>query len=554
MVRLLAILVLLTSCALQSRKDQASLRSYFVQKDFEQAEKYLESSSLKEKDNRLLYLMDKGGLAFYQERFGKAAQTFYEANELVDRLYTKSIREMLASSIINDNSKTFYGSVFERSMLYYFQALSFYQLASVGHKFEEKQVDGKTELVKKELSSDDIRRAKNQVRSTLIAWDSFFKDLQRTKGAKTFLKDDYFAKMFAAQMHLQLNTRRDAEIALQLYKDALKIFDLFSPTLKTFNKQYKKYNGELRRYFDGKRNKKLLRSIELTVNHQKSRDYIITKILDLTKRVRKNKFKQTLRKFKLEGYEYQLKNVVFHIEAKTISPMEGKDYSFNLASAIDKIEDKNSRALINGIGVPILTAFALGPLGLGYVSHHGNVTIYSRHRAGEAMVKEVGVEFELPYAEANEDRVLNQLLIKQGEKLVKEVELVPIISLSDIAFINAQERIENSFNKRAARVGGKYALAMVAAYGTYKRMQKSNELFAKPAAMAQFLLSQKGIKESEKADVRHWTTLPNLILTNEVQLPPGDYKIFLKNSDEERFLRDISVKSKKKALFSHRVF
>ena len=211
MVRLLIILFLLGSCALQSRKDQNKLREHFVKQEFVQAEKYLESSSLKSEDNQLLYLMDKGTLAFYQKRYHKAAKIFVEANELVDQLYTKSVRKMIASSIINDNSQVFYGSLFERSMLYYYQAMSFYRLAETGFYYQEKQVDGKVQLIKTELSDAQIQTNTNRVRSTLIAWNSFYQEMKRL-GAKTFLVDDFSARYFAATMHEVLGTKRDKEI------------------------------------------------------------------------------------------------------------------------------------------------------------------------------------------------------------------------------------------------------------------------------------------------------------------------------------------------------
>lgn len=559
MVKNRLLLILITGCTLQSRKDQASFRNFFIQKDFKQASKLLEGSSLKEdKKNQLVYLMEKGTLAYYQQDYAMAAKVFDKANALVDKLYTKSIREMVASSILNDNSKTFYGSLYERSMLYYYQALSFYMLAHTGVEKTRKLVDGKEVTIERKLSKDEIRLNKNRVRNSLIAWDSFFQEIKRIKGLKTFLKNDLVAKSFAAKMHEALNTRRDREIALQLYKDAYEVFKTYGPTKKIFNKKYKDYNSELRRFFDGEIKKKQIVSLDLTAQYKKTDIYLKSKILDLTKSVRGNQYKRALRKYPLKNYQPSRKNVVIHVEAKTISPTVGKDYSLNLRSAVENIENPTNRALVNNIGVPVLTAFALGPLGLGYVSHHGNVTVYSRHRAGEAMLKEVGIEFELPYAEANTDKSNYKLVIKKEDKVVEEIELSPLGSMSDIAFVSAQERIENSFVSRSTRVGIKYMLAIVAAYGTYKRVQESQggELFAKPAAMAQFLLSQKGIKESEKADTRHWSSLPNLILSAELSLEPGKYQIFrVKEGGVESALGELEVESKReKAFFTHRFF
>lgn len=554
MVRLLLCLIILGGCASQSRKDQDSLRRYFVQKDFSKAEQYLESSSLKKEENKLLYLMDKGTLAYYQERYFEAAKVFNEANELVDRLYTKSVRELIASSIINDNTKTFYGSIFERSMLYYYKAMSFYQLAKKGsYQLKIKKEKGE-EIVTKKLSPQGIKRNLDRVRSSLIAWNGFYDEMKQLRGAKTFLKDDYASRFYAATIHEALGTRKDLEIAFNLYKEVYDNFKLYAPTYKIFNDKFKEYNGELRDYFDKKIKKKAVKSRVLTKRYKETENYLKFKILDMAKKVRPSQYKRIGRKLKPTGYNYEEANVLFQIEAKTINPTKGKDYVLNLRTAIDEIEDPNKKALINGIGVPILTAFAFGTLGLGYASHHGNVTVYHRHGAGEALAKEIGIEFELPDAEPNTDKIYDQLILKQGEAVVETVSLAPINSLSDIAFVNAQERVSNSFNKRAARVGVKYALAILAAYTTYKQMEEKNGLLAGPIAAGQYLLSQKAIKESEKADVRHWTTLPNLILSARLKLSPGSYKVYLKTEKTEKYLDDLVVEDSKKAIFTHRVF
>ena len=85
-------------------------------------------------------------------------------------------------------------------------------------------------------------------------------------------------------------------------------------------------------------------------------------------------------------------------------------------------------------------------------------------------------------------------------------------------------------------------------------MEENNGLLAAPVAAGQYLLSQKAIKESEKADVRHWTTLPNIMLSGRIKLDPGEYKVFLKTDKTEKFLDNLRVEDSGKAIFTHRVF
>lgn len=517
--------------------------------------------------------MERGNILFYQGNYKEASDVFMEANQLVDRLYTKSIREKLVSSILNDTGETFYGSVFERSLLYYYQAMSFYKLYLQGEYVREiKQDDGKiiTETIK--LTKAQRNKLKDNTRNSLMAWDSFFSDIKRMKGVKTFLKDDLVSKTIAAKLHYYLNTRRDKEIALQLYKDAKEILVRVGPAYKSFNKDFKKYNLDLRKVYDGDLKKSKLKSKNLTSTYQNTIDYIDYRILKITKEIRRGQFKKTVKFLKPRKEILELvkkekaTNVSVLLEVGHIQQLQGKDYSLNLRSAIENVKNPTSKALIEGIGVPILTAFAMGPLGLGYVSHHGNVSIYSSHSAGTAVMKEVGIEFEMPYVKESSDHDRFEIHIYQGEKLLKKKSLALLSSLSDTAFINSQEMIENSFKSRSLRVGVKYAVAIAAAYGTYKKVQESaGELFAKPAAITQFLVSSKAIKESEKADARHWSLLPSSLMSLDLRLKPGDYRLELveykakvkgKPQEVARKLNlgDIKVEPKKKSLFSYRAF
>ncbi len=558
------LLFCLLGCSVQSRKDQDSLKKYFKTKAFDQAEAFLNQSSLKkEKENRLLYLMELGNLYYYQEKYRKSARVFNEANEFVDQLYTKSIKEALASSIINDNSKSYYGAIFERSQLYMMKALSFWKLATRGYYFKTKKVDGQDKELKVELSTNEIRKNKDRVRATLVAWDSFFQDISRIKGIKTFQKNDFLAKVFAAQLHEALGEKRDNQIALQLYQDAYDIFIELAPTQKVFNKEYKNYNKQLKDFYNQDIKRSSVVAKTMTNNFKQTNDFLKYKILKLAKAYRPSLISRLKNKLKPSNNilkKINKKTISLHIERGFITGLEGRDFSFNLRSAVDSIEDPNTRALVNGIGVPILTYFALGPLGLGYASHHGNVTVYSRHGAGELLTKEVGIEFELPYAKASEFDKTAYLVIKQKDKVVLKERINVISSLSDTLFIHAQEMIANSFNKRASRVGVKYILAIVAAYKTYETMKEtSGELFAKPAAVAQFLISQKGIKETEKADVRHWSSLPSEHMLVDMALSNGNYDLYYVESTRDTKNREISlgniiINNGQKTFFTYRTF
>ena len=195
--------------------ESEKLRELYAQAKYEEGLSFLETSSLKrKKTNRLLYLMEKGSLLYAQGNYPQAISIFEESNVLVDRLYTKSIKEKILSSFMPKESETFYGRVFERSMIYYYLSLSYYQ----------------------EFRKTQETKFLNQSRATLLAWDSFFKEISR--GSRTFLSFEIFHKVFAAEQHEAYGTRKDEQIALILYKDALKLLEKFGPSFQSFNKKF----------------------------------------------------------------------------------------------------------------------------------------------------------------------------------------------------------------------------------------------------------------------------------------------------------------------------
>jgi hypothetical protein len=118
-----------------------------------------------------------------------------------------------------------------------------------------------------------------------------------------------------------------------------------------------------------------------------------------------------------------------------------------------------------------------------------------------------------------------------GLKLVTSNEFTLYGALNDIEFLQANERASNSYKKVGTKIAIKHIIAIIAAFQTYDQIKKSSgDLFAKPAAFTQYILSAKAIAATEKADVRHWTTLPALLRTSSNTLPPGKYTVKLNKS------------------------
>jgi len=513
---LLSLLLLISSaCSLNSRSEQKKLRDLFSQKQYPKALEFLETTELKtDPTNRLLYLMEKGRILFASDKFHEASVVFIEANELVDKLYTKSIKQEIASALLSDNSKNYYGSIFERSMLYYYQAMSFIKLYEI------------------EQSESLKNKYIYQARASLLAWDSFFQDIRRRSGLQTLYRDSLIGKVLAASVHELIGKKSDRNIALQLYKDALGILQTQGLTYKNFNSKSIDYITAI------KENKKIEKSsINKTKNYESLEDFLHFKVLSLTKSLRSYEYAKQVKLLNpSQSVVDELKkktNVDIFFEEGMINPIEAKMYSYTLKSAIDSIESKNTRAVVAGIGLPVLSYFAMGPLGLGISANSGTTSFYGTHNLGSAVTQEAGIEFEMPAAK--EPTIVETEKIEfydeDGKKLITSSEFTLYGALNDIEFLQANERASNSYKKVGTKIAIKHIIAIIAAFKTYDHIKKSSgELFAKPAAFTQYILSAKAIAASEKADVRHWTTLPSLLRTSSNALPPGKYTVKLNKS------------------------
>ena len=94
----------------------------------------------------------------------------------------------------------------------------------------------------------------------------------------------------------------------------------------------------------------------------------------------------------------------------------------------------------------------------------------------------------------------------------------------------AKQALEEGAGARNRRIGmrlsTKYVSAIIASYATYAGLrQKLGAGLAKAIAVAQFAMASKMIQESEKADIRYWSTLPNDVRLASFHLPPGQYRL-----------------------------
>lgn len=563
-------------CSVRSRKEQSEIKTLFIAKEHQKALLVLENSTIKkDKKNELLYLMEKGRILYSQKEYFKAANVFYKANELVDKLYTKKIREKILSSIGNDNSETYYGSVFERSMLYYFQAQCFYKLYQIGEYQKNEKItvteDKKSKQVIKnvtvKLSASERAQYLNRARASIVAWNAFFDELKNTN-TETLYRNDLLGKLFAANIHEAIGAK-DRQITLQLYKDARLFLKTQGHTYGHFDENYKELTRNLQEMLGDQKLTLNGQKLKTTFYYQDLLDFLDYKILTMTWNIRRGEYERLLKDYSPGqnvidrlNQSKNISNVSVILERDVITSMKPYKFEYSLNKALENIEDPVSKALLEGIGIPIITYFAMGPLGLGTVHQSGNMVIYTRHDIGTTMVKHTGIEFEMPIVEkAPLSTALKLYIYKKGkdkEELFQTNDFVVAAPNNDIAEQAANERAAASYKKVGIRVAIKHALAILAAYQTYSSMRGKNgenEFLAKSIAFAQYMASSKGIAESEKADVRHWTTLPGVINLTDIYLPEGQYRLAVrpKTITNRNLSSETKVDSNTPALVDHAI-
>lgn len=117
--------ILLAGCATYGSRME-KVRLQFSQGDYDDALKNLEKTESNR--SQLLYLLEKGMLLHYADRYEESNNTFEEAEILADDLYTKSISREAGAFLTSDNILPYKGEKFERALTHYYRTLNYVYL------------------------------------------------------------------------------------------------------------------------------------------------------------------------------------------------------------------------------------------------------------------------------------------------------------------------------------------------------------------------------------------------------------------------------------------
>lgn len=517
----------------------ADYRSAFAAQDFEKAQKILDESDLKkDQKSQLLWNMEKGTTALARQDEDTAIRHFEVALDLIDKLYTKKLSAKAASLFINDPSDYFYGASYERSYAHYFLAKSLYsRYLKKGQKL-------------------DLQGA----RGTILAWDTYFTDLQRSAAPKTLYQTDLMLKVFGGEIHEVSEIRNDKQIALQLYKDALQILNTQGGIFSLFNKKNTDYIKSFEK--EGKANAKLY---EATSSRNDLVDFLNYKVLTLTKEIRGSDFDAQVKALNaspetVKRAKEGTGNVVLVLEEGLIPQKVGKPFNFGIKGAMNFVGDSKAKQFIATVGVEAVTAFAMNKLGMVPERTASAGSFIFAHDVTKLAVQEAAIEFELPMIDNVPLVQRLELFVLNDKGVVIHRGPLPVVSENgDIARVVLEEDVVSRYTRTGVRVALKHILAVVAALQVYHTLNRGSngEFIAKTAAMATYVGASKGIAAMEKADTRHWTTLPQALRMYELKLAPGSYKVAIgtytgdKAPDSPaKILGDIAVKDSGKSIFT----
>jgi hypothetical protein len=510
----LGLALTLVGCATQNRQAYKKLRKNIQEKKIDSAIELVKSDKFyPEKRSKLLKLLELGNLHHIKGSYFQSLKSFDEAKELSDKLFTVSISKKALSAITNDNMDNYYGEIYERSIIRFYQALNHYMLYQ-GGKYESYSVTKKVKKDKKTVVKTKVIKevvlSKNQkrthlagARASLLEWNALLDNYTKMSRGETTYKFDLASRIFGAFIHEQMGTTTDRNIAIGLYKDAKKVLFRNYNLYPSFNGKYKKFTKDY---------KKLPKMSKKTINK---------------KYVKKTKY---------------AKNLLAYLDQRIKALKARKKNNVTIVMQQGYVSEKTAKFIHFPIPVGLLS-------GGGMVAFAGKL-LDSTRKTGPS------ITFELPQVAKKKIKKQVILVVKnEAGKVVKTTNAIIMNPISDIAYQTLDNKIGSTYAKIGARLVTKHVAAILAAHEIYKKQPNMAGQFA---ASVTYAAANKAIAASEQADLRFWSTLPHTLRMGSFSLKPGNYSLSIKYKEGKKTQENVwgkfSVKEKESKLMNLNVF
>lgn len=503
--------VLLTSCA-GNQKGIQQYRELVSKREYKKALELVKSDALyKDEESKLLKFLEAGTLHLYSGEYYQALKNLDQAKEISDKLFTVSVSKKVAGAVMNSSVDNYYGEKYERSLIRYYLILAHYNLYENGKyegyaeeiKDNNGKVTGAKEIAEVQLDDSKKRFHLQAAKAVLLEWNSILEDWKKTYAGEVTYKDDLLAKFVGAILHEKAATSADRQIALNLYKESKNTMLKYYNSYQSFNTKYSDFNKDYKKLPELKPEQLMSTYVASTPLAQYATSYSDEQIKNWSKK------------------DSEKDNVYVVWHEGLIANKEIKKYEFPVG--LDKAT------------VTVGTA-------TDFVTFSKNVLV----TVDQVIPK---IEFEMPtipYRPNNEDF---KLVIKKAGTVVTEKPGVLVDPLSEMAHYTVDSNAMANLAAVGTRVAAKHLTALGASYLTYNQLkEKLGDGMALISATAAYNLAAKGIRESERADLRSWMTLPNQVRMNSFRLAPGEYEFYAVNSasKEERFVGKFNVKGEEK--------
>ena len=523
-------------CASNGKKQAERFRKNLASSQLVEAQSMIADGAYYPGDNsELLRLVEYGSIKHLEGNYYQSLLIFDKAADLSDKLFTVSLSKKAGTFVLSEKVDNYYGEKYERSAIRFYQALNHFLLAKKGtyeqyvapiwplessEKKREREEKGelrKTQASKK-LSNKERLTHLRAARASIVGWDSLLDSYKAIAGGKDSYKEDMVAKVFGAWVHRAQKSTGDTNIAKGLYAEGESLLFKNYNTYQTFNTKHAKFRADF---------KKLPKLAKGLIEKQYISSTLFSeqlkKLLDEEERTLKSRKKRS--------------NVFFLINEGFIASKTSKKYFFPIG-------------------------FNTLPLGVG-VGNKGDFVSFVRKVLAISSVGGPAIKFELPTIETFDYPSRAEVLIKnlKGEEVMKK-DLAIMNPMSDLAREALSKKNAWLKTKVGTRLVAKHLVALGTAFVAYRAAKKKQgELLAMLGATAMYALANRAINNAETADLRYWSSLPGLIRSAHLRLPPGKYRAFMKSTTaapnevaKTVDLGEFLVKNKEESFIKRRVY